>query len=304
LQSIVPSKSLARIFIGCPEIRAVRILLNISSTTTTIKIPVTIIMTVAVHITVGLMEVDITADSTAAALADIIEGMSKSECASEPRCEIERDGFAIIPQVLNSEQRQELISDLGPVNGAGRRGLLALPNIAALARSNQLLDLIRPYLPAKPLPVRAIYFDKSPDANWLVPWHQDMTIALRERADVSGFGPWSVKEGVPHVQPPIEFLEKMLTIRLHLDDADETNGALRVLPGSHRLGRLTSEKIQKLRSQQQDSICAASAGDAILMRPLLLHASGRSTSERHRRILHIEYAAFALPPQLQWHEVA
>jgi len=216
--------------------------------------------------------------------------------------EIEQRGFAINPGVLGHEQRLELISKLGPIAGAGRRGLLSLPIVTALSRSDALLNLVRPHLPTDPLPVRAIYFDKSPEANWLVTWHQDLTLALQSRADVAGFGPWSVKDGVPHVQPPVEFLEKMLTVRLHLDDADETNGALRVLPGSHRLGRLHFERIQQLRSQQPDFLCAVSAGDALLMRPLLLHASGRSTSGRHRRVLHIEYADFTLPAELQWHE--
>jgi len=268
------------------------------------RVPAIIIMTAAGRITAGLTEADITADSMAAALAGIIDVITKNERSSVYSCEIERDGFAIVPQVLGGEQCRELISLLGPVNGAGRRGLLALPKIAALAQSDQLLDLVRPSLPAEPLPVRAIYFAKSPDTNWLVTWHQDMTLALQERTDVRGFGPWSIKDGVPHVQPPVELLEKILTIRIHLDDADEMNGALRVLPGSHRLGRLSSEKIQELRSQQQDFLCTASAGDALLMRPLLLHASGRSTSQRHRRVLHIEYAAFALPPELRWHEAA
>ena len=218
--------------------------------------------------------------------------------------EIERDGFAIVPGVLSDEQRAELISILGPIKSPGCRGLLARPTIANIAGSEKLRNLVRPHLPAEPFPVRAIYFDKSPDANWLVTWHQDMTLALKKRAETRGFGPWSVKDGVPHVQPPVELLEKMLTIRIHLDAADETNGALSVLPGSHRLGRLSSERIQELRAQQKGFLCTVSAGDALLMRPLLLHASGRSASKRHRRVLHIEYAAFALPTELQWHEAA
>ena len=141
--------------------------------------------------------------------------------------------------------------------------------------------------------VRAIYFDKSADANWLVPWHQDLTLALRERADVEGFGPWSVKEGVPHVQPPVDYLRRMLTVRLHLDDADESNGALRVLPGSHADGRLGAGRIQEIRARQNEVLCAVRAGGA-----------GRSTSDRHRRVLHLEYAAFRLPPELHWHEAA
>ena len=94
----------------------------------------------------------------------------------------------------------------------------------------------------------------------------------------------------------------MLTVRLHLDDADESNGALRVLPGANRLGRLPPDRIAELRVGGVDVLCAARAGDALLMRPLLLHASGRSTGPGHRRVLHIEYAAFPLPGGLEWHE--
>ena len=218
--------------------------------------------------------------------------------------EVEQHGFAVVHRAIEADEQRELLSALGPVSGAGRRGLLALPAVVELARSPRLLDLIRPHLPSEPFPVRAIYFDKSSETNWLVPWHQDLTLALRARAEVSGFGPWSTKDGIPHVQPPIELLQQMLTVRLHLDAADESNGALRVLPGSHRLGRLSSERVQELRGQQSDFLCAVSAGDALLMRPLLLHASGRSTSTRHRRVLRIEYAAFTLPNELEWNEAA
>ena len=108
------------------------------------------------------------------------------------------------------------------------------------------------YLPSKPTAVRAIYFDKSRNANWLVARHQDLTLAVRSRVEVSGFGPWNTKKGVPHVQAPIELLEKMMTVRLHVDDCDEENGALRVIPGSHRLGRLSAERIHELRRKQPE----------------------------------------------------
>ncbi len=216
---------------------------------------------------------------------------------------IDAHGFAADPRVLVPAEQSELRSVLGPLPVAGRRGLLAVPLVARLSRSPRLLGLARPHLPSEPFPVRALYFNKSPEANWLVPWHQDLTIALRARVEAPGFGPWSTKDGIPHVQPPVELLEHMLTIRLHLDDADETNGALRVLPGSHRLGRLSPQLIQELRGQGSDVLCRAAAGDALLMRPLLLHASGRSTSMRDRRVLHIEYAAFGLPDGLEWNEV-
>jgi len=215
---------------------------------------------------------------------------------------IDEHGFAAVPRVLDPAEQGELLSVLGPLPAAGRRGLLAVPLVARLSRSPRLLGLARPHLPSEPFPVRALYFNKSPDANWLVPWHQDLTIALRAPAEAPGFGPWSTKDGIPHVQPPVEMLEKMLTIRLHLDDADESNGALRVLPGSHRLGRLTPQRIQERRGQGSVFSCGAAAGDALLMRPLLLHASGRSASTRERRVLHIEYAAFGLPDGLEWIE--
>jgi ectoine hydroxylase-related dioxygenase (phytanoyl-CoA dioxygenase family) len=128
-------------------------------------------------------------------------------------------------------------------------------------------------------------------------------LAVKERVEVSGWGPWSSKEGVPHVQPPVALLEPMLTVRLHLDDADEANGALRVLAGTHRLGRLDAENIAKCRETHAEVICDAQTGDALLMRPLLLHASSRSTSERRRRVLHIEFASIELPEPLEWHEV-
>lgn len=214
----------------------------------------------------------------------------------------DEQGWALIPDVISANQRTELMACLGSVSGAGRRGLLAEPQVAALARSEPLLKLVRPFLPQEPRPVRGIYFDKSPAENWLVAWHQDLTIAVDTRLEVAGFGPWSLKDEIPHVQPPAERLAQMITLRLHLDDADETNGALRVLPGSHRHGRLSPSAIHDLRESGTEVLCSAKAGDALLMRPLILHASGRSTSSRHRRILHLEYAGFDLPHGLRWCE--
>lgn len=215
---------------------------------------------------------------------------------------LDKEGWAMVPDVIAAAEREEFIRVLGPVTGAGRRGLLADPKVRALAHSDRLLQIVRPCLPAEPRPVRAIYFDKSPGESWLVPWHQDLTIAVSGRVETPGFGPWSLKEGVPHVQPPVELLEKMVTVRLHLDDADASNGALRVLPGSHRKGRLGAAQIQEMRESESEVLCEAKAGEALLMRPLILHASGRSTSEHHRRILHIEYAGFELPDGLRWAE--
>lgn len=204
---------------------------------------------------------------------------------------------ALMPQL----DCAELAATLAPLAKAGDRQLLSIPAIARLANSPRLLDAVALHLPGKPRVVRAIYFDKSPAVNWLVPWHQDLTIAVREKIEVSGYGPWSIKEGIPHVQPPTEILKAMVTLRIHLDDADETNGALRVLPGTHRRGKLNPAEIATIREEVTEVLCVATQGDAYLMRPLLLHASSRSTSDRQRRVLHFEYAGCDLPRELEWH---
>ena len=214
---------------------------------------------------------------------------------------LDAQGFVIVPEVLDESACDALRAVLGDATGAGSRGMLRLPAVADLAHSI-LSGLARPHLPSHPVPVRGIYFDKRPETNWLVAWHQDLTLALKEQIEVPGFGPWSVKEGVPHVQPPVPLLEQMLAVRLHLDDADAENGALRVLPGTHRLGRLCAKSIQRCRETHAEFLCEARAGDVLLMRPLLIHASSRSTSARRRRVLHLEYAGFTLPEPLEWDE--
>lgn len=215
---------------------------------------------------------------------------------------LQEHGFELVPALLNEQQLFSLRDQLAVETGAGQRGLLSHPAVSELARSPSIIALMSRHLGGQATPVRAILFDKSNDTNWLVPWHQDLTIAVMERADVEGYGPWSVKDGVPHVQPPVGVLRQMLTIRIHLDDCDATNGPLQVIPGSHKAGRLDSAAIQDWRACVKPVLCEAKAGDALLMRPLLLHASSRSTAmDRHRRVLHIEYAACELASPLRWH---
>jgi hypothetical protein len=222
--------------------------------------------------------------------------------ADTVRQSVAEQGFTTISSILDESECKELVVELGPVTGAGRREMLILPSIAKLAGSDRLRSLVRPHVAGPPRPVRGIYFDKSPETNWMVAWHQDLTLAVLRQIDVPGFGPWSLKEGVPHVQPPVGLLEQMVTVRLHLDVCDGANGALCVIPGTHRLGRLSAEAIQRLRDERFATICPVSAGGALLMRPLLLHSSGRSSTQGHRRVIHLEYAGFDLPGGLRWHE--
>ncbi|MBK7405000.1 MAG: phytanoyl-CoA dioxygenase family protein [Phycisphaerales bacterium] len=159
-------------------------------------------------------------------------------------------------------------------------------------------DLATRTLSSPAILTRAILFDKRAAANWHLAMHQDVTVAVAARHEVEGFGPWSLKAGAPHVEPPPAVLAGMLTVRIHLDDARVADGCLRVVPGSHMRGRLRPGAYDP--SPATGLAIEASAGDALLMRPLLLHGSQRSSSGRRRRILHLEFASAALPRPLEW----
>jgi ectoine hydroxylase-related dioxygenase (phytanoyl-CoA dioxygenase family) len=230
---------------------------------------------------------------------------------SSLRDEVLCNGFGIAPRVLAAEKIAELIAVFGEELGADslRRGgnvfavrnlLTASAEVRALAASSAMLGLAREILGDNAIPVRGILFDKTPNANWKVPWHQDVTIAVNQKIEIDDYGPWSMKAGVLHVQPPAAVLQRMISIRLHLDDCDEWNGALKVIPGSHLRGRMPESEASRCGSEGPVTICEAQAGDAMLMRPLLVHASSPATSPRHRRVIHVDYAAVNLPPGLDW----
>lgn len=220
--------------------------------------------------------------------------------------QVEENGCALIKRVLNPESLTDLRSILSesipPGKRAGTRRLLTIPKIRELAESDAILSLVRGILGRGAKPVRAILFDKRPGANWHLGYHQDRVIAVKEKLDAEGFSGWSVKEGVPHVLPPASVLEQMLTIRLHLDDCTPGNAPLRVSPGTHRLGILDKADVPALVKKHGEIVCACRAGDALLMRPLILHASSAAESPHHRRVIHIEYTGTELPHGLDWYE--
>jgi ectoine hydroxylase-related dioxygenase (phytanoyl-CoA dioxygenase family) len=222
---------------------------------------------------------------------------------------LETNGFAIIPNVIDGEIIKNLLDDLSdlPLNQNKRgvygvRNLLNLsPKVREFADCNIVREIAEKYLGKDAKLVRAIYFDKTENANWKVPWHQDLTIAVREKIETKGFTVWTKKAGIQHVQPPIAFLERMLTLRFHLDDADETNGALKVLPETHKFGRLDATKIQVVKSNNTVTLCVVKKGDCLLMKPLIVHSSSSGTSPNHRRIIHFEFSANNLPNGLQFY---
>jgi ectoine hydroxylase-related dioxygenase (phytanoyl-CoA dioxygenase family) len=215
--------------------------------------------------------------------------------------EIEDQGFAVIANLISCETVKDLIAATSEYGHTARNLLESEPQVASLARLAAVRAPIEEILGPNCFAVRGLFFDKTSDANWKVAWHQDLTIAVRRRFDVSGFGPWSEKAGIPHVQPPTATLERMLSIRIHLDDCGTENGPLQVVPGSHRLGRLDTDEISTLRRDHEERPLTASSGSAVLMKPLLLHASSASVNPAHRRVIHLEFAAEELPKPLEWH---
>jgi ectoine hydroxylase-related dioxygenase (phytanoyl-CoA dioxygenase family) len=219
---------------------------------------------------------------------------------------VDRDGFVTISDALSISQVQELRSTIKRAKaaltrrGAGLRNLLENEEIKRLACSQEVRSWATSILGSRSFAVRGLFFDKNSATNWKVPFHQDLSIAVRERIDTAGFGPWSLKAGVLHTQPPLSILENMLAIRIHLDDCFADNGALRVLRGTHKLGRLTSSQIKTYRQEIEETVCEVPTGSIVIMRPLLLHASSVAVLPKHRRVIHLEYAGRELPHGLQW----
>jgi ectoine hydroxylase-related dioxygenase (phytanoyl-CoA dioxygenase family) len=215
--------------------------------------------------------------------------------------EIRVNGFAIVERVFSSSTIEKIVAALGSVSAGMRQPHTRNTAIAEFVFAAEIQELVTPALGSDVRPVRSILFDKTAEKNWGVPWHQDLTIAVAERREVAGFIGWSMKDGVHHVQAPREILERMLTVRLHLDDCGLENGPLRVLPGTHTQGWLDTELIDRCKRDIQEQVCIAGRGGAVLMRPLLLHASSKATKPGHRRVLHLEFAAGDFPGGLRFY---
>jgi len=210
---------------------------------------------------------------------------------------IQQMGFAVLPALFSSEQVDRLseeIYELSPEGSrAGVRHAMRLAPVSAIAGNHLLAEIACEILGTKAFPFRATLFDKSSQSNWLVVWHQDTAVPLRERVEVPGWGPWSVKENIDYAHAPAGTLSQVLALRIHFDDSSAENGPLRVLPRTHTLGVLSDDGIHDLAARITPVDCVVAKGGVVAMRPLLVHASSKSRSEIPRRVLHIEYAATA-----------
>lgn len=228
--------------------------------------------------------------------------------------QIEEHGFAIRENILNAatvawcceliEAARHNDHSENVTNSSGTYGLRNLtdvvPQVADIVRLPAVADLVESVAGQGAFMVRATLFDKTPGANWGVFWHQDLSIAVEEKHDVEGFIAWTRKAGVACVQPPVELMQQVLAVRLHLDDCTADNGPLKVLPGTHRLARMSTAEAERQQQQVSEVVCEVSAGGALLMRPLLLHASSPMEVVSSRRVIHFEFANFELPSPLSW----
>jgi ectoine hydroxylase-related dioxygenase (phytanoyl-CoA dioxygenase family) len=225
---------------------------------------------------------------------------------------IQENGFTVINNVFSEQEIRKIVEIIQNIDTsketfrksddlfAIRQFLKEIPQVRELVFNENIKDIITEIFGEKYFVVKSIYFDKPEKSNWYVAYHQDLTISVDIKADLSGFGPWTTKQNQFAVQPPLEILENLYTIRIHLDDTDEKNGALKVIPKSHAKGIYRPETIDW--SVETETICNVEKGGIMIMKPLLLHGSNRTTNGKKRRVIHIEFSDKELPEKLKWSE--
>lgn len=225
---------------------------------------------------------------------------------------VSANGFTVIENVFTNEEVELLLSTISDVNTtkptfrktselfAIRQFLKEIPATLPIIFNDKLKVIISQIFGEDYFIVKSIYFDKPEQSNWFVAYHQDLTISVNTKQDIPGFGPWTVKQDQYAVQPPVNILQNNFTIRIHLDDTTEENGALKVIPASHLKEIYRPDTIDwKIES---DVFCNVPKGGIMIMKPLLLHASERTTNNNKRRVIHIEFSNANLPEPLQWSE--
>lgn len=222
------------------------------------------------------------------------------------------EGFAIVNNIYNNDEIENLLSKITGANTdketfrkssdlfAIRQFLKEVPGAVDTIFNENLRSVLKVLLGDKYFIIKSIYFDKPKHSNWYVSYHQDLTISVDKRIELNDFDKWTTKHNQFAVQPPLNILENIVTVRIHLDETNENNGALKVIPRSHLKGICRPEAID--RTIEAEASCSVSKGGIMLMKPLLLHSSGRTTNSEQRRVIHIELANLELPPELNWSE--
>jgi len=231
---------------------------------------------------------------------------------SRHKSQLGNNGFTIIKNVFSDEQIEQLLKliDQTDISRASfrkssdlfaiRQFLKEVPDINPQVFNNDFICLLGAILGHDYFVVKSIYFDKPKQSNWFVAYHQDLTIAVDRKTELEGYNQWTVKQEQFSVQPPLAILKSIYTVRIHLDDTDENNGALKVIPGSHLKDIYRSEDIDW--SVETEENCIVPKGGIMIMRPLLQHSSSRTTNNKRRRVIHIEFCNKELHNKLKWIE--
>ena len=222
------------------------------------------------------------------------------------------NGFSVMENIYSDEEIQNILTIIDQTDSSNetfrktndlfaiRQFLREIPTVIDLIFTENLKSVMKEIIGGDFFVVKSIYFDKPETSNWYVPYHQDLTISVDKKMEIKNFELWTTKQNQFAVQPPIEFLENITTIRIHLDDTDENNGALRVVPKSHLKKIYRPETIDW--NKETETICRVKKGGIMLMKPLTLHSSKRTTNNKKRRVIHIEFSNRELPNELNWAE--
>lgn len=226
--------------------------------------------------------------------------------------EINNSGFTVLNNIYTKQETEDIAAIINTTNITGdtfrkskdlfaiRQFLKEIPYVQSLVFNDNLKTIISTLFGKDYFSIKSIYFDKPGNSNWFVAYHQDLTISVDKKTEIENFGPWTVKQNQFAVQPPIEILENIFTIRIHLDDTDENNGALKVIPESHLKKIYRPETIDW--STEKEVICNVDKGGVMIMKPLLLHSSARTVNNNNRRVIHIEFSNMELPSEIKWAE--
>jgi ectoine hydroxylase-related dioxygenase (phytanoyl-CoA dioxygenase family) len=226
--------------------------------------------------------------------------------------ELLENGFTVIEKVYSIEEIEKIFTIIDQADKTNetfrksadvfaiRQFLKEVPQTIDTILNENLKNVIGQVFGNDYFVVKSIYFDKPETSNWFVSYHQDLTISVDKKVELENFGPWSVKQNQFAVQPPLAILENIYTIRIHLDDTNKCNGALRVIPKSHLKKIYRPETIDW--TSETELSCNVVQGGIMIMKPLLLHSSSRTTNNKKRRVIHIEFSNQQLPKQLNWAE--
>ncbi|MEO8237997.1 MAG: phytanoyl-CoA dioxygenase family protein [Flavobacterium sp.] len=227
--------------------------------------------------------------------------------------EINSEGFTILNNVYTENEIEKIISliekttENNTENATFRKSqdLFAIrqfhkevPETLDFIFNQNLKDIIENVFGKGYFITKSIYFDKPEKSNWFVAYHQDLTISVDKRIEIEDFENWTIKQNQFAVQPPTAILENNFTIRIHIDKTTKENGALKVINNSHSKGIFRVENLKI----ENETICEVEKGGIMIMKPLLFHASNKTTNNERRRVIHIEFSNQQLPDGLDWSE--